>query len=101
MKKSNSKLVGDVASLGRTCRRNRHSVRVGIGILQAFTGQGFGIKLLAELKNWPYRREIHRLDLTVRVHKERAISLYKRLVFKEEGIKRHSLFIDGAYVDEY
>lgn len=98
---SNSKLVGFVTGLGGAYRRNRHSVHVVIGILQAFTGQGLGTKLLSELEKWARGREIHRLELTVMVHNERAIGLYKKMGFEVEGTIRHSLFVNGAYVDEY
>ena len=35
------------------------------------------------------------------VHNERAIRLYKKMGFEIEGTKKHSLFVNGQYVDEY
>ena len=31
----------------------------------------------------------------------RAISLYKKMRYKVEGVKEKSVVVDGAYVDEY
>jgi RimJ/RimL family protein N-acetyltransferase len=98
---SSGKLVGYVAGLGGPYRRNRRTVHVVMGILQAFGGQGLGAKLLAELEKWAREHEMHRLELTVMAHNERAISLYRKMGFETEGTKRHSLSVNGAYVDEY
>lgn len=32
---------------------------------------------------------------------EAGLPLYKKIGFETEGTKRHSLFIDGMFVDEY
>jgi RimJ/RimL family protein N-acetyltransferase len=33
-------------------------------------------------------------------HNERALALYRRCGFEVEGTRRHSLLVDGRYVDE-
>jgi RimJ/RimL family protein N-acetyltransferase len=35
------------------------------------------------------------------VHNEAALALYKKMGFEIEGRKKHSLLINGTYVDEY
>ena len=45
--------------------------------------------------------QIHRLELSVVTHNEAGLRLYKKMGFKIEGTKRHSLLIDGEFVDEY
>lgn len=97
----NNQLIGYISADGGDYKRNRHSVYIVIGIIQAYTGQGIGTKLLEELENWAYRNKIRRLELTVMVHNKAAIALYKKIGFEVEGTKKHSLFIDGSYVDEY
>jgi RimJ/RimL family protein N-acetyltransferase len=94
-------LAGYIAALGGAYRRNRHSAHVVIGILQAFVGQGVGTQLFATLEQWARAHAIHRLELTVMAHNERGLALYKKMGFEVEGTKRHSLLVDGAYVDEY
>lgn len=39
--------------------------------------------------------------LTVMTHNSRAIALYKKMGFTIEGLKKHSMKVDGRYVDEY
>lgn len=93
-------LVGYVSGLGGRCRRNRHCARVVLGVLQEFSGQGYGKALLRGLEEWARARSVSRLELTVMVHNARAIGLYKGMGFLEEGTKRRSLLIDGRPVDE-
>jgi RimJ/RimL family protein N-acetyltransferase len=95
------KLVGFLSAIGGEYRRRSRTVHVVIGILQAHSGRGLGTQLFEELERWSRARDLHRLELTVMVHNERAIRLYRKMGFVIEGTKRHSLLVDGAYVDEY
>ena len=97
----NNQLVGYVAASGGKFIRNSHSAHLVIGILQAFTGQGIGTQLLQTLEEWAKQQHIHRLELTVMTHNAAGVALYKKQGFAIEGTKRHSLLINGHYVDEY
>ena len=57
--------------------------------------------LLTELERWARNHHIHRLELTVVADNQRALALYRKMGFEQEGVKRHSLQINGKYVDEY
>lgn len=94
-------LIGYISAYGGRYKRNRHTAHIVIGILQDSAGQGIGTKLFTELERWAYKHKVHRLELRVIVHNERAIGLYKKMGFEIEGTKRHSLFINGSYIDEY
>ena len=94
-------LIGYLAAIGGDFKRNRHRAYIVIGILQAFIDQKIGTKLFTELEKWTRHHAVHRLELTVMVHNERAIRLYKKMGFEIEGTKKHSLLISGSYVDEY
>ncbi|MED0658279.1 GNAT family N-acetyltransferase [Anoxybacillus ayderensis] len=94
-------LVGYLLARGGFARRNRHSIYIVIGLLAAFRGKGMGTMLLTELERWAREKGVHRLELTVVVDNAPAICLYKKMGFEQEGIKRHSLNINGRYVDEY
>ncbi len=96
-----NQLVGYLAASGGTFKRNRHSAYLVIGILQAFTGQGIGTQLFQTLGKWTQQQQIHRLELTVMTHNTAAIALYKNQGFAIEGTKKHSLLINGHFVDEY
>jgi RimJ/RimL family protein N-acetyltransferase len=97
----NDQLVGYLAAIGGQSKRNRQSVYIIIGILQAFTGQGIGTKLFQTLEEWAHQQHIHRLELTVMSHNKAGVALYKKQGFEIEGTKRHSLMVNGQFVDEY
>lgn len=82
-------------------QKNKHSTYLVIGILEEFTGKGIGKDLFNELETWASLNSIHRLELTVMKHNERAVSLYKKMGFEIEGVKRNSLLVNNIYVDEY
>jgi RimJ/RimL family protein N-acetyltransferase len=73
---------------------------VVIGVLAAASGQGFGSGLLRELELWARAHQIHRLELTVMAHNERAAALYRRVGYAVEGRARECLFVDGWMADE-
>ena len=94
------RLAGYVAVLGGQYRRNRHAAHLVIGVLEAFSGQGIGGALLDAAIRWAPSAGLHRLELTVMAHNDRAIRLYERKGFLREGIRRRSLRVRDAWVDE-
>jgi RimJ/RimL family protein N-acetyltransferase len=94
-------LIGYLAAYGGRYKRNMQTVYVVTGILQGFTSQGLGTRLLEQLEEWAKKRKMHRLDLTVTVNNEAALALYRKSGFEIEGRKKHSLFINDSYVDEF
>jgi RimJ/RimL family protein N-acetyltransferase len=94
-------LIGYLAAYGGRYKRNMQTVYVVTGIVKGFTSQGLGTRLFEQLEEWAKKRKIHRLDLTVMVRNEAALALYKKIGFEIEGRKKHSLFINDSYVDEY
>lgn len=94
-------LVGYLAVLGGEFKRNKHTAYIIIGILQAFTGRGVGSKLFTAVEQWAHQNAIHRLELTVMAHNKAGIALYKKRGFEIEGTKKHSLLVNGQYIDEY
>jgi RimJ/RimL family protein N-acetyltransferase len=95
------KLVGYLGAAGGAYCRNRHTVHIALGVLQTYTGQGIGQHLLAALETWARAQALHRVELTVMTQNARAIQLYMRMGFLIEGTKRHTLLVNGTYVDEY
>ena len=81
-------------------RRNRHSLYLVMGVRKAAWGHGIGGALLQSIERWAIASAIHRLELTVISSNERAIRTYRGCGFVPEGTKRHSLMVDGSYVDE-
>ncbi|MDF2792199.1 MAG: GCN5-like N-acetyltransferase [Neobacillus sp.] len=72
-----------------------------VGILSEFRGLGVGTKLFKHLEDWAREHSVHRLELSVATRNEAGLRLYKKMGFDIEGTKRHSLFFDGEFVDEY
>lgn len=93
-------LGGYVEAQGGEFRRNRHCAHVVIGVREASSGRGVGTALLRELTAWAERHGVHRLELTVMAHNERALALYRKSGFEVEGTRRDALLVDGRYVDE-
>ena len=96
-----NQLVGYLGAFGGDYRRNRHCAHIVTGIRQSFAGQGIGNRLFAALEKWALDHKLHRLELTVMSHNERAVRLYQKMGYKTEGIKQDSLWVNGKYVDEY
>jgi RimJ/RimL family protein N-acetyltransferase len=94
-------LMGYLEAVGGRVRRNRHSAYLVVGILQSLTGKGLGTKMFTVMEEWARQKEIHRLEITVMTNNRAAIALYRKRGFKVEGVKRHSLRVAGAYVDEF
>jgi len=97
---SANQLVGVLYGRRGVARRNRHSLYLVMGVLHASWGKGIGAYLLRTMEQWALEHRIHRLELSVNSLNDRAISLYERAGFEREGVKRHSLCLNGQYVDE-
>ena len=84
--------------------RQAHVVYLGsFGIDPNLKGMGYGFKVLEGLKEQARKKGCLRIELTVDLHNETAIHLYKKAGFETEGIIRRSykLSATGAYYDEY
>jgi RimJ/RimL family protein N-acetyltransferase len=95
------KLLGYLISTGGNAKRTKHCAYLVIGILNQYQGLGIGTQLFKHLEEWAREHNIHRLELSVVTRNEAGLRLYKKIGFEIEGTKRHSLYIDGEFVDEY
>lgn len=94
-------MVGYLGASGGQHRRNRHSVHIWIGVRQAFSSRGLGTQLFEEIERWARERGLRRMELTVMTHNAAGLALYRKMGFEIEGTLRHSLLVDGVFVDEY
>ncbi|MEX2247706.1 MAG: GNAT family protein [Dehalococcoidia bacterium] len=92
--------VGDV-NLFEMDDRNRHG-RVGLSIWRGEDrDRGYGSDALRTMARWAFRQmNLHRLELSVDPRNDRAVHVYRKLGFVEEGCRRECHFDDGAYGDE-
>ena len=96
-----NKLVGYASVIGGRLNRTKHKASVVTGVLQEYADKGIGSQLFDASIRWAKESPLHRLELTVMTHNERAIALYKKFGFEIEGRQRGSLMVDDALIDEY
>jgi RimJ/RimL family protein N-acetyltransferase len=97
---ADGRLIGYAEARGGRFLRSAATAHVVIGVLAEASGHGVGSGLLRELDLWAPGHGIHRLELTVMAHNERAAALYQRAGYTVEGRARECLFVDGRMVDE-
>lgn len=95
------KIVGFLSAERGQYRRINHCAYIVIGILECYRGKGIGKALFSKLNEWAMQNQITRLELTVMCHNTQGIALYKKNGFEIEGVKKHSMRVNGSYVDEY
>lgn len=97
-----NKIVGSCSLRTNESRiRLKHVGLLGITILQEYWGLGIGKSLMQSAINRGKEAGLTRIELTVRVDNEKAISLYKKLGFEIEGQLKNAMFINGKYFDNY
>lgn len=81
---------------------NSHAFRLTIVVHPAHVGRGIGRALLQDLLDWAASdARVHKVELLVRATNERAIGLYRKLGFVEEGrFRRRVKLPDGSFVDD-
>ena len=84
-------LGGDVA---------QHVGVLGMAVHPDRRGQGIGTRLLQAALEAAWAYGFLRVELGVFSHNARAYALYKTLGFREEGISRRRILIDGEFYDE-
>jgi len=94
------KVVGTAGLHPMENRRRAHAASVGMAVHDAYAGRGVGSALLTALLEQADRwLNFKRVELTVWVDNQRAITLYERSGFEREGLLRAYAWRDGAYVD--
>jgi len=94
-------IVGLLDFAPKTKRKNAHTGEFGVSVRSGFQGMGIGRMLVESLIRWAKdNQHIEKVFLNVMATNLRAIELYKKLGFQEEG--RHIRAIkqlNGDYVD--
>jgi RimJ/RimL family protein N-acetyltransferase len=96
----NKKLVGYVFGNIFTANRKKHCMNLAIAILQEYTGKGYGTKLMNTIEEYAINNGITRLELEVSEKNKIAISLYQKIGFEVEGVKRNAFLVNGNFEDE-
>lgn len=95
-----NKIIGCMSFSGGTRPRVQHTGELGISILRDYWGLGVGTDMMEYLIDWGKdSKVIRKFNLRVRDDNTRAIKLYKKLGFIEEGITTREFYINGKFFD--
>jgi len=95
-------LAGDPIGLvvARIERPEARSVELSLLVDAAYWGQGFGMDMMQTILDACFGGwGVHRIGVRVEEGNERALALYRRLGFKEEGRLRQAAFREGRHED--
>jgi len=93
-------LAGNLGFTGGDRPKLRHVGEFGCGVLKEHWGLGIGSGLVEILIDWARSSGIIRkINLKVRLDNERAIKLYERFGFVNEGLISRESFFDGQFYD--
>lgn len=96
----NGKVIGLGILMNHGNLRKKHVGVITLMVNSDYQNKGVGSLLMDKLINLSESLNIIRLELCVFRDNYKAINLYKKFGFKEEGIKVKSALKNGEYVDE-
>jgi RimJ/RimL family protein N-acetyltransferase len=94
-------IVGNIDFHAGGRKRTAHVGELGMGMLPSWRGRGLGTLLLNRLIQWAEQvPRLEKINLSVMATNARAISLYRKCGFQEEGRRpREFRYSDGSYAD--
>jgi UDP-4-amino-4,6-dideoxy-N-acetyl-beta-L-altrosamine N-acetyltransferase len=96
-------LEGRAVGQGGFSHIDRHSRVAEMGIMigeREEQGRGLGTAAVRLLIDYGFRElDLHRISLRVLEGNERALNIYRRLGFRDEGVQREAVRKDGAFRD--
>lgn len=96
-------IVVGMYKLVRFTYRSAHVAYLGgVAIHPAYAGQGHGEKMLTAMLEQASSEGILRIELTADTFNDRAIKLYRKLGFREEGVLKKYTYLasEKKYLDE-
>ena len=78
---------------------SRHVAELGLMVAAGMRRKGIGTALMEEAMRWARGAGITKLELTVFPHNEPAMTLYRKLGFREEGVLHRRYRIHSRYID--
>ncbi|WP_096515579.1 GNAT family N-acetyltransferase [Clostridium perfringens] len=96
----NGKVIGLEILMNHGNLRKKHVGVITLMVNSDYQNKGVGSLLMDKLINLSESLNIIRLELCVFRDNYKAINLYKKFGFKEEGIKVKSALKNGEYIDE-
>ncbi len=98
IKKGDEKIIGYVF-LARILKKHRIAREFGIIIGQKYVwGLGYGSEATKLILEYGFNQlQLHRIELLVLDFNERALNMYRKLGFIEEGIQREARIVDDKW----
>lgn len=98
---ADGEILGMLNCAGSTRRALRHSCELGLSVALGHRDLGVGKDLLTAMVAWARGTGlVTRIELKVYARNERAIHLYRKFGFEEEGRRRRAVFQEGQYLDD-
>jgi RimJ/RimL family protein N-acetyltransferase len=98
-RQDNNEFIGDIALNEIESTFNR-SANLRIAIATHHTGQGFGTEAIRLLLDYGFGfRNLHRVELDVYTINPRALKVYEKVGFVQEGVKRKNWYYNHKYYD--
>ena len=96
-----NKLVGGMGIfIGGMSPKSQTFCNLGIHLVKSARSKGIGGKLMAYGVNWAESKHYHKVCLSVFSNNIRAIRLYSKMKFIEEGRRREQYYFQNQWVDE-
>ncbi len=93
-------IIGMLNCKGGERKAFKHAAEMGMSVKLGFRGLGVGQMLLRRAIGWAGKNKcVKRLNLNVYARNKKAINLYKRFGFVEEGSHKCAIYQDGIYLD--
>lgn len=79
----------------------KHIAQLNIAVHKGFQNRGIGTQLMNRIIEWARESEfIEKIELSVRASNAKAISLYKKMGFREEGCLKRRVKTRNGYLDD-
>jgi RimJ/RimL family protein N-acetyltransferase len=95
-----NEIVGSLGIHRRMSPRTLHRCEIGVSVLKEHWGFGIARRMMEAMLEWARQEEMRKVELRVRVDNHRAIKLYERMGFVQEGQHRNAMRVGRSYCDE-
>ncbi|KAL1873441.1 hypothetical protein VTK73DRAFT_986 [Phialemonium thermophilum] len=92
--------IGIVTIMGKSDDPRHRRASLGIGLLERFTGRGYGGEMIDWALDWAFQwKNMHRISLLVFGNNVNALKLYRKMGFVEEGTDREGMIYNNEWID--
>ncbi len=93
------RIVGRLSAARDPHPGSAHVADLGLMVARDQRRRGIGQALMEAAEDWARDANVHKLELHVFPHNKPALALYRRLGYREEGLRRRHYRRDGEYLD--